>query len=102
MAKRPRKKRRPLRTVFFVLLAAVLAAVFVRWDNTALQTTYFEPAFSSLPEGFDGCRIVVLSDLHGAVFGQENAPLFSAVAEADVYKRQLFILSLLSLFDFVP
>ena len=82
MAKRPRKKRRPLRTVFFVLLAAVLAAVFVRWDNTALQTTYFEPAFSSLPEGFDGCRIVVLSDLHGAVFGQENAPLFSAVAEA--------------------
>lgn len=71
-----------LRTALSVLLTASLAAVFVRWDNTTLQTTTFEPVFSDLPAGFDGCRIVVLSDLHGVVFGPGNQDLFDAVAAA--------------------
>jgi hypothetical protein len=58
----------------------MLAAVFVRWDNTALQVTYFDPVFTDLPEGFDGCRIAVLSDLHGTEFGEGNAALFAALA----------------------
>ncbi len=80
MADRP-KKRRPLRTMC-TLAAVILAALFVRWDNTALQVTYFEPVFAGLPEGFDGCRLAVLSDLHGARFGPGNADLFAAVAAA--------------------
>lgn len=76
MANRP-GKRRPFRT--FLVLAA-LAALFVRWNNTALQITRFEPSFTSLPPGFDGCRLVVLSDLHGASFGPDNSGLFAAVA----------------------
>ena len=39
-----------------------------------------DPVFSDLPAGFDGCRIVVLSDLHGASFGAHNADLLAAVA----------------------
>lgn len=81
MADRPHK-RRPLRAVLTLAAAAVLIALFVRWDNTALQTVCFEPVFSGLPEGFDGCRLVVLSDLHGAEFGEGNQALFDAVAEA--------------------
>lgn len=77
MGKHPHRFRRFLP---ILLILAALAAGFVRWDNTALQTTYFDPVFAGLPEGFDGCRIVVLSDLHGAVFGQENQALFEAVA----------------------
>ncbi len=80
MADRP-KKRRPLRTLC-TLAAVILTALFVRWDNTALQVTHFEPVFAGLPEGFDGCRLAVLSDLHGARFGPGNADLFAAVAEA--------------------
>ena len=79
MAKHPRKRRLPGFLLFLAL--AVLAALFLRWDNTALQTTYFDPVFADLPEGFDGCRIAVLSDLHGAEFGENNQELFAAVAQ---------------------
>lgn len=76
MGKRPRRPRR-----FFppVLLLAALA-LFVYWSNAALQICRFTPVFSALPEGFDGCRIVVISDLHGAEFGRDNQALFQAVA----------------------
>ena len=79
MAKHPRKRRLPGFLLFLAL--TVLAALFLRWDNTALQTTYFDPVFADLPEGFDGCRIAVLSDLHGAEFGENNQELFTAVAQ---------------------
>lgn len=80
MAKRPRK-RRPLRTACFLLSAALVAGGFLWWDNHALQVDFFDLVFSDLPPGFDGCRLVVLSDFHGAEFGAENADLFAAVAE---------------------
>lgn len=81
MADHP-KKRRPLRTLCTLTILALLTALFVHWDNTALQVTHFEPVFTGLPEGFDGCRLVVLSDLHGGEFGPGNDELFAAVAEA--------------------
>ena len=78
MTKHPRR-RRPLRTVFTSLLVLVLAVLFVRWDNSALQVTRFDPVFWDLPEGFDGCRIVVLGDLHSTSFGENNERLLQAV-----------------------
>lgn len=79
MSNHPRRHR-ALRTILTLCALALLAALFLRWSNTALQTTYFAPVFADLPEGFDGCRIVVLSDLHGAEFGDRNEDLFAAVA----------------------
>ena len=78
MPKPPRRRRR--RLLLPLLAAAVLAGGFLYWDNTSLQTARFDPAFTDLPAGFDGCRLVVLSDLHGAEFGAGNANLFAAVA----------------------
>ena len=63
-----------------VLLAAILLAVFLWWDNTSLQVTEADPVFSDLPAGFDGCRIAVLRDLHSASFGPKNQTLFETVA----------------------
>lgn len=85
MAKHP-WKHRPLRTVLSLLLFAVLVVLFIRWDNSTLQVTHFEPAFTDLPAGFDGCRIVVLGDLHTAYFGEDNTQLLDAVrAESPDY-----------------
>ena len=82
MAKHLKKtKRRPLRTAIGLLVPAVLTALFLHWSNTSLKVCSFDPVFADLPEGFDGCRIVVLSDLHGAEFGKNNEALFRAVAE---------------------
>ena len=82
MAKRlKRKKRRPLRALLILLPMVLCAGLFLRWSNSSLQTQLFDPVFSDLPAGFEGCRIVVLSDLHGIEFGEENADLFAAVAE---------------------
>ena len=76
-------RKRRLRWIPAVLATVVLAGGFLYWDNTSLQVTRFDPVFSDLPAGFDGCRIVVLSDLHGASFGEGNAGLFAAVAETE-------------------
>ena len=80
MAKHPRR-RRPLRAVWVLLVLIIGSVFYVRWSNTALQVTRFDPVFADLPAGFDGCRVVVLSDLHGAEFGENNRALFAAVAE---------------------
>ena len=79
MAKRTRKHPLGRLVTLAVLLAALI--LFVRWENTSLQIDTFDPVFADLPAGFDGCRIVVLSDLHGAAFGADNADLFQAVAD---------------------
>ena len=76
MGNHPRRRH----PVLAALLLVLALALFLRWDNTALQVTTFDPAFPDLPPGFDGCRIVVLSDLHGAVFGEDNQRLFQTVA----------------------
>ena len=79
MADRPHK-RRSLRTLPALAVLAALTVLFVRWNNTALETACFAPRLAGLPDGFDGCRLAVLSDLHGAEFGEGNADLFAAVA----------------------
>ena len=76
MPKHP--KRRTRRNLAVLALSALCLTGFLYWDNTALQVTRFDPVFSDLPAGFDGCRIVVLSDLHGASFGAHNADLLAA------------------------
>ncbi|MBE6919891.1 MAG: hypothetical protein E7469_09440, partial [Ruminococcaceae bacterium] len=76
----PRKRRHSLRGLVLLLLTLAAAGLFLRWSNTALQITRFDPAFTHLPQGFDGCRIALLSDLHGTSFGRDGDALFSAVA----------------------
>ena len=79
MARHSRKRSSFPRTVLTLLVLAVLAALYIRWGNRALESTQFTPVFARLPEGFDGCRIVVLGDLHSTLFGEENAALLEAV-----------------------
>lgn len=78
MARRSKPRHRG-RTVLVLLALAILGALFFHWSNTSLQTEAFSPVFRNLPQGFDGCRIVVLGDLHSTSFGGENKTLLEAV-----------------------
>ena len=79
MAKHSRKH--PLRRLAVLAVLILVLVLFFRWENTSLQIARFDPVFTDLPTGFDGCRIVVLSDLHGAEFGENNEELFQTVAD---------------------
>jgi len=100
MARRSGPRRRG-RTVLVLLALAIMAALFLRWDNTALQVTEFGPVFSELPQGFDGCRIVVLGDLHSAFFGEENKTLLETV-EAQEPEYIFLVGDLLDAFREIP
>lgn len=79
MARRSKRPRRRGRGLLFLAVLAVLAGLYVHWGNTALQAASFSPSFRDLPPGFDGCRFVVLGDLHSTWFGEENETLLEAV-----------------------
>lgn len=80
MTKRRRPRRRSRRLPRLLALLA-LCALFAWWSNRSLQTQRFTYASPRLPEGFDGCVIVQLSDLHGAYFGENNQELLSRVRD---------------------
>ena len=79
MAKHPRKRRPRGRRILILLLLALLCAGFFRWSNHSLQVERLTFSSPRLPEGFDGCTVVVLADLHGALFGENNQDLIDAV-----------------------
>ena len=66
-----------------VFLAALLGVIaWVAWGNTALVTTELSVKSEKLPAAFDGFRIVQVSDLHNASFGEGNAELLERVKQA--------------------
>ena len=78
---RGRKKRRL--AVLSVLLPILLG--FVIWvihSNTVPTLTEVTIPAEGLPSGFDGFRIVQISDLHDAEFGKDHAKTLNLIREA--------------------
>ena len=72
--------RRKLIVRLALLVLAALVAAFILLSKYGLEVTRLKLGFEELPAGFDGFRIVQLSDLHGSRFGENNARLLEAVA----------------------
>ena len=78
--RRPCKKRRhPLRWLIALLALAAGGWFWFQWQCWGLQTTHTQVALSGLPQGFDGYKIVHLSDLHGHEYGEGSRELLDRV-----------------------
>lgn len=75
------KHLRKRRMGLFLAAAAVLT-LWLWWSNNSLSVEEYTFTSSRLGTGWDGVRIVHLSDLHGKEFGADNARLLAAVREA--------------------
>lgn len=76
MSLRKRKKRFAI-LVFFILL--LLFGLYIYKENTTIGVTFVEIKASGLPESFNHYRIVQLSDIHDAEFGEDNLELVNKV-----------------------
>jgi len=70
------------KALIILLIAAVPVVIILIDSNTRLVTTKYELSYSNLPDAFDGYRIVLLADLHGAEHGKDNEKLVLRVREA--------------------
>jgi len=71
-------------TLLIILLVIAIPVVIILYDsNTRLVTDEYELFYDNLPGAFDGYRIVLLADLHGAEHGENNERLVERVRDAN-------------------
>lgn len=67
-------------TVLLIILVAF--SLWVYWGNTSIQTTQISINSEKMPTPFNGLKIVQVSDLHNAEFGDDQSRLLKAVKDA--------------------
>lgn len=84
-SKRDCKKRKSkIRTIIPVVLA-ILTAVFaisIVWENRTVELNKITVLSNRIPASFSGFKIVHISDLHNAEFGENNIELLRILEEA--------------------
>lgn len=71
------KKRKKLMTAAAAALAAVTVFTYI-----AIETEEWVVTSDRIPDAFDGLRITLLADFHGAELGENNHRLLAAVAQS--------------------
>lgn len=64
-----------------LLIVLILLTPFFYWSNRHLTVSYYTISHTDLPADFDGFRIVQLSDLHNATFGENDRDLVGQVTK---------------------
>lgn len=63
--------------------ALALLMLWTLWSNIALTVNTYTVSSVDIPESFSGFRIVQISDLHNAEFGQSNERLLTMLRETE-------------------
>ena len=81
MKKKTKKSfKNKLKTALSVFLALfMLFCVYSHFENTVIEVTKYTVRSDRLPSGFDGYKIVQVSDLHSANFGNGHNGLISKI-----------------------
>ena len=74
-----RKKLSTIRKVFITMLAIILISWYFIWQNNSLQITQYNYYSALLPQTFQDFKIVHISDLHNASFGENQQNLLAAI-----------------------
>ena len=72
-----------LTALSILALIAAAAAFLIKDSRDDLEISRYEVKSQKLPESFDGFKIVQLSDLHGAEFGEDGMELVEKVKELE-------------------
>ncbi|NCC67422.1 MAG: metallophosphoesterase [Clostridia bacterium] len=67
--------------MIIILLAVIVLLALFCDSRFRLVTTEYELFYDKLPQGFDGYRVVQVSDLHMRQYGENNEKLISAIIE---------------------
>ena len=68
--------------IISVLVIALCLLVWVIVSNLRLELNSYTVSTEHVPKGLDGFRIAQVSDLHNALFGEENEKLLAALEKA--------------------
>lgn len=60
----------------------LLTVMFLLWQNFSIQATEEAIVCTTLPQAFEGLKIVQISDLHGRDMGRDHSNLLKVVEEA--------------------
>lgn len=72
-----------MKKLIVFLITAALIWLFIWGSNNWIQTTEYTISSEKLPEAFDGKKIVQISDLHNAMFGNNQKSLIEKVEKAE-------------------
>ena len=76
-------KRKSKTILTLILFLLIILIGWTLWGNTALEVNEYEIVSDRIPQVFDGFRIVQVSDLHNAEFGEGNSKLLELLSRTD-------------------
>ncbi|MBC2582440.1 metallophosphoesterase [Clostridium sp. DJ247] len=72
-----------MKKLFIYFAVLIVGAFFLYYQNNSIGVTNIDLELEKLPQGFDGLKIVHLSDLHSKMFGKNQHKLVSKVRKVE-------------------